>query len=40
VLDDRSLNGVILNGETIEWGRLADADELQIGCHRLYILER
>jgi pSer/pThr/pTyr-binding forkhead associated (FHA) protein len=40
VLDDRSLNGVILNGKAIEWGRLADADELRIGCHRLFLLER
>ena len=23
VLDDRSLNGVFLNGEIVEWGRLA-----------------
>ncbi|HEY5054195.1 MAG TPA: FHA domain-containing protein [Solirubrobacterales bacterium] len=39
VLDDRSLNGVILNGEEIEWGRLADGDELLIGRHRLSVLE-
>ena len=28
VLDDRSLNGVRLNGERIEWARLVDGDEL------------
>jgi pSer/pThr/pTyr-binding forkhead associated (FHA) protein len=39
VLDDRSLNGVMLNGETIEWARLADGDELGIGFHRLFVLE-
>ncbi len=39
VLDDRSLNGVFLNGEVVEWARLADGDELTIGCHRLFALE-
>lgn len=39
VLDDRSLNGVFLNGEIIEWGRLADGDELAIGRFRLFALE-
>jgi hypothetical protein len=40
VLDDRSLNGVFLNGEIVEWGRLADGDELAIGRYRLFALER
>jgi FHA domain/Zinc-ribbon containing domain len=40
VLDDRSLNGVYLNGERTEWARLADGDELVIGRYRLYFLER
>jgi predicted RNA-binding Zn-ribbon protein involved in translation (DUF1610 family) len=40
VLDDRSLNGVFLNGEPIEWGRLTDGDELRIGRYRLFALER
>ena len=40
VLDDRSLNGVLLNGEIVEWGRLADGDELTIGRYRLFALER
>ncbi len=39
VLDDRSLNGVFLNGEIIEWGRFADGDELAIGRFRLFALE-
>jgi predicted nucleic acid-binding Zn-ribbon protein len=39
VLDDRSLNGVFVNGESIEWGRLADGDELAIGRYRLFALE-
>lgn len=40
VLDDRSLNGLVLNGETVEWSRLADGDELTIGRYRLFVLER
>lgn len=39
VLDDRSLNGVFLNGEVIEWGRLAAGDEMTIGRYRLFALE-
>jgi hypothetical protein len=40
VLDDRSLNGVFLNGEIVDWGRLEDGDELAIGRYRLFALER
>lgn len=40
VLDDRSLNGVFLNGDVVEWSRLADGDELAIGRYRLFVLER
>jgi hypothetical protein len=40
VLDDRSLNGVFLNGERTEWAELHDGDELQIGRYRLYFIER
>ncbi len=40
VLDDRSLNGLLVNGETIEWGALRDGDELAIGRYRLYALKR
>lgn len=39
VLDDRSLNGVLLNGETVEWGKLANGDELTVGRYRLFALE-
>ncbi|HEX7059828.1 MAG TPA: FHA domain-containing protein [Solirubrobacterales bacterium] len=39
VLDDRSLNGVFLNGEVVEWGELSDGDELAIGRYRLFALE-
>jgi pSer/pThr/pTyr-binding forkhead associated (FHA) protein len=39
VLDDRSLNGVFLNGERTEWARLHDRDELMIGRYHLYFLE-
>lgn len=39
VLDDRSLNGVFVNGEAVEWGALRDGDELTIGCHSLYALK-
>lgn len=38
VLDDRSLNGVLVNGETIEWSPLHDSDELAIGRFKLYAL--
>ena len=39
VLDDRSLNGVFVNGERVEWSTLADNDEIVIGRHRLYFLD-
>jgi pSer/pThr/pTyr-binding forkhead associated (FHA) protein len=39
VLDDRSLNGVFVNGELIEWGELEDGDELTIGRYHLFVLE-
>jgi predicted nucleic acid-binding Zn-ribbon protein len=35
VLDDRSLNGVFVNGERVEWSTLADGDEILVGRHRL-----
>jgi len=40
VLDDRSLNGVFLNGKIVEWARVLDGDELAIGRYRLFALER
>jgi predicted RNA-binding Zn-ribbon protein involved in translation (DUF1610 family) len=39
VLDDRSLNGVFVNGERVEWSALADGDEIVIGRHHLHFLE-
>jgi hypothetical protein len=39
VLDDRSLNGVFLNGETVEWAPLRDGDQLAIGRFDLYVLK-
>jgi hypothetical protein len=38
-LDDRSLNGLFVNGERVEWAPLSDGDELEIGRYRLYLLE-
>jgi predicted nucleic acid-binding Zn-ribbon protein len=35
VLDDRSLNGVFVNGERIEWRTLKDGDEILVGRYRL-----
>lgn len=40
ILDDRSLNGVFLNGEIVEWARVEDGDELAIGRFHLFALER
>ena len=40
VLDDRSLNGIFLNGERTEWGELQDGDELIIGRYHLYFVEQ
>lgn len=39
VLDDRSLNGVLLNGSPVEWGKLEDGDELTVGRYRLFAVE-
>jgi pSer/pThr/pTyr-binding forkhead associated (FHA) protein len=39
VLDDRSLNGVFVNDELVEWGSLKDGDELIVGRFRLLVLE-
>ncbi len=40
VLDDRSLNGVFVNGELVEWEKLSDGDELTIGRYHLFAVER
>lgn len=38
VLDDRSLNGVFVNGERVEWSQLGDGDEIVVGRYSLYFL--
>ena len=38
-LDDRSMNGLLVNGEPVEWASLSDGDELEIGRYRLYVLD-
>jgi hypothetical protein len=37
-LDDRSLNGLFVNGDKVEWTALSAGDELEIGRYRLYVL--
>ena len=39
VLDDRSLNGVFVNGERVDWRGLRDGDEILVGRYRLTFLE-
>jgi FHA domain-containing protein/zinc ribbon family protein len=39
VLDDRSLNGVFVNGERVEWSTLADGDVIVIGRHQLHFID-
>jgi hypothetical protein len=39
VLDDRSMNGIHVNGEPVEWSELEDGDELQIGRYTLVVVE-
>ena len=38
ILDDRSLNGVFVNGERVHSHELADGDEIVIGRFRLYFI--
>jgi hypothetical protein len=38
VLDDRSLNGVFVNGDRVDMRTLSDGDEVTIGRFRLYFL--
>jgi hypothetical protein len=40
VLDDRSLNGVFVNGERVEWQVLKDGDEIVVGRYVLHFLEQ
>jgi hypothetical protein len=39
VLDDRSLNGLFLDGDRVEWGPLEDGSEIIIGRYRLFFIE-
>jgi FHA domain-containing protein len=39
VLDDRSLNGILVNGSRVEWSPLADGDEITVGRHSLFFLD-
>ena len=38
ILDDRSLNGVFVNGERIDMREVEDGDELTVGRFRLYFM--
>jgi predicted RNA-binding Zn-ribbon protein involved in translation (DUF1610 family) len=38
VLDDRSLNGLFVNGERVDMRTLADGDEVTVGRFRLYFM--
>ena len=37
-LDDRSLNGLYINGDQVEWAVLDDGDELEVGRYRLHVV--
>jgi hypothetical protein len=39
VLDDRSLNGVYVNGARVDWAPLADGDEIAIGRHTIHFFD-
>ena len=39
VLDDRSLNGIFVNGKRVEWSPLQDGDEIAVGRHRLFYID-
>jgi FHA domain len=39
ILDDRSLNGVFVNGRKSDWAELKPDDELTIGRYRLHLLQ-
>ena len=38
-LDDRSLNGLFVNGVHVEWAVLDDGDEIEVGRFRLHVVE-
>jgi pSer/pThr/pTyr-binding forkhead associated (FHA) protein len=39
VLDDRSLNGVYVNGRRVEWSALKDGDQVVVGRHTLWFMD-
>lgn len=39
VLDDRSMNGLSINGENVDWAPVEDGDELEIGRYTLHVIE-
>ena len=39
MLDDRSLNGIQVNGRRVEWSPLTDGDEILIGRHTVYFMD-
>jgi len=39
MLDDRSLNGIFVNGRRVEWAPLTDGDEITIGRHSLFYVD-
>lgn len=38
-VDDRSLNGIFLNSERVEWSVLEDGDQLTVGRHVIHFLD-
>jgi pSer/pThr/pTyr-binding forkhead associated (FHA) protein len=39
VIDDRSLNGIFVNGARVEWSPLRDGDEITVGRHTIFYLD-
>jgi FHA domain-containing protein/zinc ribbon family protein len=39
ILDDRSLNGIFVNGERVEWADISDGDEVIVGRYRLFFVD-
>jgi pSer/pThr/pTyr-binding forkhead associated (FHA) protein len=39
VLDDRSLNGIYVNGRRVDWAPLSDGDEIAIGRHTIHFFD-
>jgi DNA-directed RNA polymerase subunit RPC12/RpoP len=38
-LDDRSTNGIAVNGEVVDWAPLSDGDEIEVGRYTLHVIE-